>query len=364
MAGLTRTQKYAQLRSELNNDSEPQVTTNDLNGYRDKLKGFEDSFNKELDDTFAKIEEKSRLDEVPSYQDLNAQFKSQQGNEQFIDFLTALDTKNLEKDINNAITAKTEPPVTEAPVQVTRPQPQPAPQPVQVLQPETPVIVTAPVQPSPVMTQPVSNTVTSDIGNQFKDVMNELDSITAPQPQPQPQYQPTYQQPYQPQYQPQPQPAPQPAPAPQPVRVAPVPVVNDEYLNDTLKEVTDYNRNEGNRTIDQIPNEIVDTVRHPETLNREDNDDEFSSTVTLEIDKVLNEVKPDDAAREEVKAEPAKEAEETFEHPVLTKELEEEFGISFAQTSLQPPIVENIKIRQRKASGRTEQRMVLKTMSL
>ena len=106
--------------------------------------------------------------------------------------------------------------------------------------------------------------------------------------------------------------------------------MNTEYVNDTLKEVADYNRNEGNKTIEEIPAAVVDAVRHPETVNREESDDEFTNTVTLEIDKVLNEVRnPEEEAaakpvEEAEKAEEPVKEEETFEHPVLTKTAEED----------------------------------------
>ena len=50
--------------------------------------------------------------------------------------------------------------------------------------------------------------------------------------------------------------------------------------------------------------------------------------------------------------------------PSITKELEEEFGISFEQTSLQPPSEENIEIRKEGSLTRVERAGALKTMKM
>ena len=50
--------------------------------------------------------------------------------------------------------------------------------------------------------------------------------------------------------------------------------------------------------------------------------------------------------------------------PSITKELEEEFGISFAQTSLQPPNAENIEIRRDSSSARMRGAKALKKMEM
>ena len=50
--------------------------------------------------------------------------------------------------------------------------------------------------------------------------------------------------------------------------------------------------------------------------------------------------------------------------PSITKELEEEFGITFEQTALQPPRLENIEIRQGRQSSRVESRRAQKVMQM
>lgn len=50
--------------------------------------------------------------------------------------------------------------------------------------------------------------------------------------------------------------------------------------------------------------------------------------------------------------------------PEITEELEEEYGITFEQTALQPPIEENIEIRQSKNAKRVEKAKTLKTMKM
>ncbi|MBR2577709.1 MAG: hypothetical protein IKE38_02145, partial [Erysipelotrichaceae bacterium] len=50
MAIMTRTQKYAALREELANDTEAKTVNEDLSKYNDRLKDFEDSFNKDIDE--------------------------------------------------------------------------------------------------------------------------------------------------------------------------------------------------------------------------------------------------------------------------------------------------------------------------
>ena len=50
--------------------------------------------------------------------------------------------------------------------------------------------------------------------------------------------------------------------------------------------------------------------------------------------------------------------------PSIVKELDEEFGITFDQTSLQPPQTENIRITQAASSGRTERARALEAMTM
>jgi len=135
---------------------------------------------------------------------------------------------------------------------------------------------------------------------------------------------------------------------------------NNNFINETLDEVNVYNKEAGNTTLDNLSSTLIDEVRHPENVNNAV-DDEFSKTISLELDKVLNEidsieepvqnnnvfVQEETAVEEpievktveeeivqekieEVKEEPIQpvvidetQKEETFEHPVLTQTLEQ-----------------------------------------
>ena len=70
-----------------------------------------------------------------------------------------------------------------------------------------------------------------------------------------------------------------------------VPLTND-FVKETLTNVEDYNRKAGNITLEELPGAIVDNVRHGEKPvdNFNNVDDDFSSTVSLEIEKVLAEI--------------------------------------------------------------------------
>ena len=115
------------------------------------------------------------------------------------------------------------------------------------------------------------------------------------------------------------------------------------YLSDMMAEVDQYNTLNGDLTISQLTNNMVNEVRHPELEEvkaaapveevavEETSDEEFSNTVSMEIAKIMDEI---DAIEEEpvkvpeqvVTATPAPVYEEPVkeEHPVLAKALEEE----------------------------------------
>ena len=110
-------------------------------------------------------------------------------------------------------------------------------------------------------------------------------------------------------------------------------------LDDVLIEIESYNNEAGRSTVKQISNDLIDEVRHKDLPKSED-DDEFSNTVTLEIDKVLSEInldtmsslKIDDVLEDKKEVEPlevkpedaAEKLADTIAHPVLAKSLEEE----------------------------------------
>ena len=122
--------------------------------------------------------------------------------------------------------------------------------------------------------------------------------------------------------------------------VEPSDVDVNSLLDKTLEEVADYNTQAGRLTVDENLNSLIEDVRHG-GFNDDEEDDDFSNTVTLEIDKVLSEINlepvtgptvsldevldntvevdPIDAMREKA----AEKLADTLTHPVLTKTLEE-----------------------------------------
>ncbi len=109
-------------------------------------------------------------------------------------------------------------------------------------------------------------------------------------------------------------------------------------LDSALKEVKSYNDQAGRASVEQISNDLIDELRHNKTEDKDD--DDFSNTVTLEIDKVLSELnldtisslKIDEVLEDKKEVEPlevkpedvAEKLADTIAHPVLAKTLEEE----------------------------------------
>lgn len=130
--------------------------------------------------------------------------------------------------------------------------------------------------------------------------------------------------------------------------------ITNNFIDQTLNEVDNYNRKEGRTTIDNLTENIVDEVRHPQNTvqgnidatksfnpNEIKKDDDFSNTVSLEVEKVLNEINNqkdvvtpeltpkavianNEEIEEQAKAafENAEVKEEKFEHPALAKTQE------------------------------------------
>ncbi len=115
--------------------------------------------------------------------------------------------------------------------------------------------------------------------------------------------------------------------------------VNNGYVDETLAEVEEYNKNDGQKTVEEISKTLIENIRH----NKEEKEaikaeDDFSNTVSLEIDKVLNELSINNStvnlenvldneivAPVEIKPEEfAEKLADTIEHPVLAKAKDEE----------------------------------------
>lgn len=118
-------------------------------------------------------------------------------------------------------------------------------------------------------------------------------------------------------------------------------IMNGNYLDEAIKEADDFNRQEGNKTLDELKDEFYknEKVEEVKEETKEKVDEEFSSTVTLEIDKVLNEVKKNiEEQKEETVVEEDLNKTEVFEHPVLAKKEEPSDGLEIL------PMEETLKL--------------------
>ncbi len=124
----------------------------------------------------------------------------------------------------------------------------------------------------------------------------------------------------------------------------------NSFVSETINEVGEYNKNNGDMTVSQLASNMVNEIRHPNEVIEEpqvpeveeepESDEEFTNTVSMEIDKIMEEISH---AEEETELEPIPEIleapetpeivevpevpEETIvveEHPVLAKALEDE----------------------------------------
>lgn len=118
-------------------------------------------------------------------------------------------------------------------------------------------------------------------------------------------------------------------------------IMNGNYLDEAIKEANDFNRQEGNKTLDELKDEFYknEKVEEVKEETKEKVDEEFSSTVTLEIDKVLNEVKKNiEEQKEETVVEEDLNKTEVFEHPVLAKKEKPSDGLEIL------PMEETLKL--------------------
>ena len=317
MARLTRTQKYAELRDRIAQDREESLKTSGLSEYEDKLKKLNEYFNIEPDVNLDNNNQQNitfdrPVEEVKPQVDVK---KAQEESMKSLDDI--LDSMMKTTYVNEPVKEEVKP-VEEKP---------------------QPVVTPVEVKPQPVVEKPVEKKYVSPTNNKplmevISDEVAELSSIIGPtktiveeekpvdamsainitvnEPQEKPELKDTLSQP-------------------------------NSFINDVLKEVDAYNRNEGRTTLDKLPDTIVDEVRHPQGLPKAEEeiktDNDFSNTVTLEIEKVLNEIKNQGAQVEapidntvvyksaEFESDEAfKNAEvksEVNEHPVLAKTQEE-----------------------------------------
>ena len=79
-------------------------------------------------------------------------------------------------------------------------------------------------------------------------------------------------------------------------------VIDNQYLEECLNEVNEYNKSKGLMTADEVPSTILNEIRGINTQEmpvvNENTEDELSNTVTLEIKKILSELEAEDNKEE------------------------------------------------------------------
>ena len=112
---------------------------------------------------------------------------------------------------------------------------------------------------------------------------------------------------------------------------------NSSFVSSTLNEVSAYNHLNGEETIGTLANNMVNEIRHHDDPKKNDNDfievpvsiddeedEDFSNTVSMEINKIMDEVSIAETKTPEVKTKAKHVKEAPVEHPVLAKKLEQE----------------------------------------
>ncbi|MBQ1533602.1 MAG: hypothetical protein IIZ64_02150 [Erysipelotrichaceae bacterium] len=338
MAKLTRTQKYADYRDSLTNDKESSLSTNDLSNYKDRLDSLTGQYpgsqqpqqNRPQDPKYSWVD----FEETPIEQ-LVSSFANQNNGGSF-DWTDLQEmppksenqqpqAKPAENPYVSYSNPNAQPVYPEAPQQQGYDNrggynPQVNPQMAQFAEPVN-------VNPAPQNSALVNDGTLNYPNQNYYNAPNQPQYPNVPNPQ-----------------MPYPNAAPQGAPNYMP------PVDNhaidhrtdadNYYLNETMNDVAEYNRVNGGQTISQLTNDMINEVRHPgqeapaapvpatpapvaEPVNEyPDSDEDFSSTVSMEINKLMDEMAGMDTIEEEPELEPLRDTVE--EHPVLAKTLEEE----------------------------------------
>ena len=122
-------------------------------------------------------------------------------------------------------------------------------------------------------------------------------------------------------------------------------IVNGNYLDEAIKEANDYNHQEGNKTLDELKDQFY-KKEEPVEEAKEKINEEFSNTVTLEIDKVLSEVQKaveDDKEQTPVVEEKKEDLNETvvFKHPTLAKEATDGLEILPMEETLKLDVIDD-----------------------
>lgn len=330
MAKLTRTQKYADYRDSLTNDKESSLSTNELSNYKDRLDNITGQYpgsqpaqqSRPEDPKYSWVDfEETPIEQlVSSFTDQNnggsfdwtgLQEMPPKSNEQQPQ---AKPAENPYVTYNNP---NAQPVYPEAPQQGYDNRggynPQVNPQMAQFAEPVN-------VNPAPQNSALVNDGTYPNQG--YYNVPNQPQYPNVPNPQmPYPNAQP--------------QNAPNYMPPVDNHAIDHRTDADNYYLNETMNDVAEYNLVNGGQTISQLTNDMINEIRHPgqeapaapapavEPVNEyPDSDEDFSSTVSMEINKLMDEMAGMDTIEEEPELEPLRDTVE--EHPVLAKTLEEE----------------------------------------
>ena len=319
MARLTRTQKYADLREQMANDRETSLATEELKVYEDKLKSVNSDFNSGINrqETFMNTQPKSPVD-YSSYGSFEQEIKSE-GNikiseqinnhqneikddnpfvkdaikiedESFYDFLSSLDVPSVEEEVQEepvAPIAEFEQPEIVKPVEVKQ---QEVAKPV--IEKEPDIINNSEENIDDIVKQLEDDFDTLNKGYENDNIAFESQQATT---------------------------------------------INNDYLKETLREVNEHNKNDGLTTKEEIASNMVNAIRHPgQPVNANNADDEFSNTVTLEIDKVLSEFSAEQEKEQQVvEFEQAVQSKPVISQPTPVKKVQPEVEV---QPRIQPQV--------------------------
>ena len=351
MARLTRTQKFAGLREQMANDREAESTNEDLSKYEDKLKSLQSIFDQKEEEPL-----KEEIEEILIEEPVKEEPVEEEEKEEF-DFLSSLDTNNIDKAVNDLINQKIaiiEEPVEEEEKEEDKPfdlgeldeifkqidgiknenevaefeekeekkeEKDPLEEINSVIEnienvvgiigdinKEVEQVIEKPVVEYrvPIKEEQVVNIIDEDYNSvalKLEKIVEDLNGKVDP------------------------------------VEEKKLEEVNNGYVDETLAEVEEYNKNDGQKTVEEISKTLIENIRH----NKEEKEaikaeDDFSNTVSLEIDKVLNELSINNStvnlenvldneivAPVEIKPEEfAEKLADTIEHPVLAKAKDEE----------------------------------------
>ena len=98
--------------------------------------------------------------------------------------------------------------------------------------------------------------------------------------------------------------------------------IDDNYLNEALNEVNEYNKAQGLLTADDVSDAIVQEIRS--SKNQDEHEDDLTNTVTLEIKKILSEL--DASNKEEETSSQAPRVEAQKEESVKEEDKEAELS--------------------------------------